>query len=103
MSVKGYIAPSAPGTGRASADSRSQIQTLWISPGREAVSNCRSGTHPGPELQLRALASGQASQILRALERTGWKIHGADGAAALLHLKPSTLSSRVKAMGLSKT
>ena len=55
------------------------------------------------DLTLEDLKRMERAVILRALEQTGWKIHGDDGAAALLHLKPSTLSSRVKAMGLSKT
>ena len=54
------------------------------------------------DLTLEDLKRMERAVILRALERTGWKIHGDDGAAALLHLKSSTLSSRVKAMGLNK-
>ncbi len=36
----------------------------------------------------------------RALELTGWKIYGDDGAADLLGIKATTLSSRIKKMGL---
>jgi len=40
--------------------------------------------------------------ILEALAKTGGKIYGPDGAAALLGLKPTTLSSKVHRMGLKK-
>ena len=37
-----------------------------------------------------------------ALERTGWRVYGAGGAAELLGIKPTPLSSRIKKMGLRK-
>jgi len=40
--------------------------------------------------------------ILEALARTRGKIYGPDGAAALLGVKPTTLSSKVHRMGLKK-
>ena len=39
---------------------------------------------------------------LAILEKAGWKIKGADGAAELLGVKPTTLLSRVKKMGLKR-
>jgi transcriptional regulator with GAF, ATPase, and Fis domain len=44
----------------------------------------------------------QRENLLRALERTAWKIKGADGAAELLGVKPTTLLSRMKKMGLKR-
>jgi transcriptional regulator with GAF, ATPase, and Fis domain len=38
--------------------------------------------------------------IFVVLQRTGWKIKGADGAARLLGVKPTTLISRIKRLGL---
>jgi transcriptional regulator with GAF, ATPase, and Fis domain len=38
--------------------------------------------------------------LARALSRTGGKIYGKDGAAALLGLKPTTLQSKLKKHGL---
>jgi len=35
------------------------------------------------------------------LDKTGWKIKGADGAAELLGVKATTLLSRLKSMGLN--
>jgi PAS domain S-box-containing protein len=42
----------------------------------------------------------EAANIQRALAVTGGKVSGDDGAAALLEMKPSTLSSRIKALGI---
>ena len=36
------------------------------------------------------------------LQKTGWKIKGADGAAELLGIKPTTLISRIESMGLMR-
>jgi PAS domain S-box-containing protein len=38
--------------------------------------------------------------MLAALEKCNWKLFGADGAADLLGMKPTTLASRIKRMGL---
>jgi hydrogenase-4 transcriptional activator len=42
------------------------------------------------------------ANMLAALEQTDWKLFGDDGAAALLGMKPTTLASRIKRMGLSR-
>lgn len=42
----------------------------------------------------------QRGSLLAALEKCGGKIHGRNGAAALLGLAPSTLSSRLTALGI---
>jgi DNA-binding NtrC family response regulator len=46
------------------------------------------------------LADGERALILRALERTAWRIKGPRGAASALGLKPSTLYTRMKKLGL---
>jgi formate hydrogenlyase transcriptional activator len=48
------------------------------------------------------LAAAERGQILAALEQTGWRIRGPAGAAALLGLKPTTLESRIKKLGLNR-
>ncbi|MDB6067904.1 MAG: fhlA 3 [Pedosphaera sp.] len=48
-----------------------------------------------PELQRREMEN-----LRVILEKTRWKIKGADGAAELLGVKPTTLISRIKKMGL---
>jgi transcriptional regulator with GAF, ATPase, and Fis domain len=51
------------------------------------------------ELEMRQYDRGN---LARALEKTGWKIKGSDGAAELLGVKPGTLVSRMKKMGLKR-
>jgi transcriptional regulator with GAF, ATPase, and Fis domain len=48
------------------------------------------------------LADAERTQILAALEQTGWRIRGPNGAATLLGLKPTTLESRIKKLGLQR-
>jgi transcriptional regulator with GAF, ATPase, and Fis domain len=40
--------------------------------------------------------------LLLALEKTGWRVAGDNGAAHLLGMNPSTLSSRMKALGIKR-
>nr|MBS0020473.1 sigma 54-interacting transcriptional regulator [Gammaproteobacteria bacterium] len=51
------------------------------------------------EAQLRHI---ERSNLVRALEACQWKVAGDKGAARLLGLSPSTLSSRMKALGVSR-
>ena len=44
----------------------------------------------------------EKENIIRALRSTNWKISGGDGAAKLLGIPPTTLSSKIKVMGLKK-
>jgi DNA-binding NtrC family response regulator len=44
----------------------------------------------------------ECENIFVVLQKTGWKIKGADGAARLLGVKPTTLISRIKRMGLAR-
>jgi PAS domain S-box-containing protein len=61
------------------------------------------GNGGGPGL-LRAedLARIERDNIVRALERTNWQVAGDSGAAHLLGVAPSTLSSRMKALGVTR-
>jgi len=64
----------------------------------EAGMKLQSGQTVGaPPLTL---ADSERDLILRALERTGWRIKGPKGAAAALGLNPSTLYSRMKKLGI---
>jgi transcriptional regulator with GAF, ATPase, and Fis domain len=40
--------------------------------------------------------------LILALESTNWRVAGKNGAANLLKLPPSTLSSRMKALGIQR-
>jgi PAS domain S-box-containing protein len=57
---------------------------------------------PAPIRTARELEELERANLLRALEATAWKVAGADGAATLLGLSPSTLNSRMKALGLQR-
>src|SRR5712671_561882 len=46
------------------------------------------------------LDEAERDHILRALERCGWRIRGANAAAEQLGVKPTTLESRIKKLGL---
>lgn len=70
----------------------------WAGDGEEARQG-RGGSGFVTEAEMRRR---ERENLRAALERTGWKVKGADGAAALLGLKPTTLLSRMKAMGLRK-
>ena len=50
-----------------------------------------------PEMQRR-----ERENLCIVLNKTGWRIRGADGAAELLGVKPTTLISRIKKMGLRR-
>jgi PAS domain S-box-containing protein len=60
-------------------------------------------TRPQPvPASLTEIKEQERNLILDALAKTGGRIYGSGGAAALLGLKPTTLSSRVHRMGLKK-
>ncbi|HEX6769695.1 MAG TPA: sigma 54-interacting transcriptional regulator, partial [Candidatus Binatia bacterium] len=44
----------------------------------------------------------ERANIVAALETSDWKVAGANGAATLLGIKPTTLSSRMKALGIER-
>ncbi|MEE8148267.1 MAG: helix-turn-helix domain-containing protein, partial [Longimicrobiales bacterium] len=44
----------------------------------------------------------ERDNVLRALEQTRWRVYGPTGAASLLGIKPTTLASRMKRMGLAR-
>ncbi|MFS4446831.1 sigma 54-interacting transcriptional regulator [Maribacter sp. 2307UL18-2] len=44
----------------------------------------------------------ERENILRALRKTKWKISGRNGAAAILQLKPTTLTSKIKALNIER-
>lgn len=46
------------------------------------------------------MREAERAHLEKALAITGGKIYGSDGAAALLDLKPTTLQSRLKKLGL---
>ena len=62
-----------------------------------------SGDKAGPEFLTEAeMLQRERENLGAVLEKANWKIKGADGAAELLGVKPTTLFSRMKKMGLSR-
>ncbi len=53
-------------------------------------------------LTSKQLVDLERTNILKALRQTKWKISGANGAANLLQLPPTTLASRIKALGIER-
>ena len=51
------------------------------------------------EDQMRDL---QKQNLRKALEQSNWRVSGKEGAAALLGIRPTTLSDRIKSFGLKK-
>ncbi len=52
-----------------------------------------------PDAEIR---QRERENILTALDQTNWRVHGPGGAAELLGVRPTTLASRIKRMGLAK-
>ena len=64
-----------------------------------------NGTKQDTEVEVVSaedLKQQERKNILTALEKTQWKIYGRGGAAELLSMKPTTLASKVKKLGLKK-
>ena len=62
-----------------------------------------SGTRPAREFFTEAeWLRRERENLVAVLETAGWRIKGADGAAELLGVKPTTLLSRMKKMGLRR-
>jgi len=49
-----------------------------------------------------SLDDAQRDHIRSALERTGWRVSGPNGAARILGIKPSTLETRMKKLGIER-
>lgn len=61
--------------------------------------------HEGSEPAVRTMSELidlERDNILRALAASGWKVSGQGGAADLLQINPSTLSSRMRALGIRR-
>jgi transcriptional regulator with GAF, ATPase, and Fis domain len=70
--------------------------TLHVSLGRTPM--------PAPgKAPVGTLEASERAHILRALKQTGWRIRGSGGAAELLDIKPTTLDSRVKKLGIRRS
>jgi PAS domain S-box-containing protein len=62
----------------------------------------RSSSQPEKVLNSVELQELEKRNLLRALETCGWKISGVNGVSAIMGLPPSTVSSRMKALGIRR-
>ncbi len=60
----------------------------------------RSSAHA--VLTEKEMKSFEKQNLVAALETAGWKVHGAGGAAELLCVRPTTLISRMKKLGIRR-
>jgi formate hydrogenlyase transcriptional activator len=72
----------------------SQGPKLYIKLGRTALRPVAVNAMAG------SLDEAEVTIIRQAVERCNWRIRGTNGAAALLNMKPTTLESRIKKLGL---
>ena len=56
----------------------------------------------GKDLPVTPLADMERGYIEKILNATHWKVSGPNGAASILGLKPTTLISRMKKLGIEK-
>jgi len=54
-------------------------------------------------MTIQELQEIERTNIMRALKTTSWRVAGESGAARLLDIPPSTLSSRMKALGIARS
>lgn len=73
------------------------------SSGKSRKAEPAAGSAPATVVPDAELKRRERENILTALNRTNWQVHGPGGAAELLGLRPTTLASRIKRMGLTKT
>jgi transcriptional regulator with GAF, ATPase, and Fis domain len=83
-------------------------RAVILSPSRTLALPARfaSGVDSGPRLRRPnshvTLAEAEREHLLAVLEATDWRIEGEDGAARILDLRPSTLRSRLKKLGIAR-
>ena len=77
-------------------------RALPDSPGTFAVTSVSDGVTAKRVRTAKELEELERANIIAALESTDWKVAGNNGAAQLLGVKPTTLSSRMKALGIER-
>ena len=80
---------------------------IILSPGRELVlpeelAHAEPRRHDAQGSSLKDIKDIERKHIREVLEESGWKIKGEANAASRLGLKPSTLRSRMKRLGIER-
>jgi transcriptional regulator with GAF, ATPase, and Fis domain len=79
---------------------RNVIERGVILSGRDTLRLALLRENEQPLRQPATLAEAERQHILKTLEKTGWRIKGPYGAAQVLGLKPGTLYSRMRKLGV---
>ena len=79
-----------------------EVNWLSLIPGTSVNSDTEKQTQTEVILTSGQMVEFERNNILKALRQTGWKISGKNGAAELLNLAPTTLTSRIKALGIKR-
>ena len=77
-----------------------QIPLAEMKPSAKSVTSAT--VQSGPTVEQTSLESVERDHILRVLRETNWVVGGADGAAARLGLKRTTLQARMKKLGIAR-
>lgn len=68
----------------------------------EAIGDATRPTEPPKIRTVQELREQERANIILALESTGWRVAGENGAAELLGMNSSTLNSRIRALGIAR-
>jgi DNA-binding NtrC family response regulator len=74
----------------------------FASPAQGGAQRDQSVSEDGPIVREGDWQNMQHDNMLQALKRTKWRVDGPGGAAELLDVRPTTLRSRMKAMGIER-
>lgn len=77
-------------------------RAMIINTGRTLEINIPDFPQSGRAIDNTTLMSLEKSHIINILKKTDWRIRGKQGAAQLLGLKPTTLYSRMKKLGIAR-
>jgi len=80
--------------------SATAVRAANAAPPTPSASESEESAAAGARPPLESLEANTRNHILTALDRSGWVIDGARGAAKILGLPPNTLRSRMKKLGI---
>ena len=102
VNVTGGVRIAEPAADLALAQALASSRLDLALPGASPESGVRLAPGPGRFLTEAEMRQRERENLVAALEYAGWKIYGAGGAADLLGIKPTTLASRIRALGIER-